>query len=189
MKNGEYLISYEEKLNEIVLRQCTSKGFLCGQMLGVAELEEKWLQMAPEYIADAIPLINDYPSVAIAWAAYIGMGMAAMWDGDWSTYQDKRDLYVVLRDKRGFDNFDEFITEELLGLSLESEEATSIHELLRSCAHSAMTMIRNEEIEHQSTDAFYIFAHTVKVFYRIGVALELKQLGYKYEKVKVGLPN
>lgn len=189
MKNSEYLASYEEKLTEIVVNQCTSKGFLDGQLLRVEELEEKWREMAPEYIADAIPQVNDYPAVSIAWAAYLGMGIAAMWDGDWAEFQEKKDLYVLLRNRRGFDQFDEFVVEELLGLSPDSEEVESIQELLRGCAHSAMTMIRNEEIEPQSSDAFYIFAHTVKVFFVLGVALELKLLGYKYEKVSVDLPN
>jgi hypothetical protein len=31
--------------------------------------------------------------------------------------------------------------------------------------------------------AYYTFARTVKVMYRIGAAIELRRLGYKYEKV------
>jgi hypothetical protein len=31
--------------------------------------------------------------------------------------------------------------------------------------------------------AFHVFARAVKVMYRIGAALELKRLGYKFEEV------
>ena len=45
-----------------------------------------------------------------------------------------------------------------------------------------MTLIRREDTEAQSTKAFYIFARTTRVMFRIGAALELKRLGYKFEK-------
>ncbi|MEG1553852.1 MAG: hypothetical protein RSB93_06960 [Rikenellaceae bacterium] len=189
MVNNEYLLSYEKKLSEILIGQCTSKGFLDFQLLEVEELDEIWHEVAPEYMVDAVPQVNDYPAVAIAWAAYIGMGMAKMWDKSWEVYKNKENRYAALRDPRGFDAMDEYISEELLGLSLSSKEYKSIEDLLRECAHTAMNMMRNEKIEPQSTEAFYIFAHTTNVFFRLGVAIELKKLGYKYEKVQVSIPN
>lgn len=189
MVNNEYLLGYEAKLTEILVERCTSKGFLDGRLLEVEELEEKWKEMAPEYMVDAVPQFNAYPAVSIAWAAYVGMGMAAMWDGAWDDYKENKDLYFALRKPRTFDAMDEYIVEELLGLSLDSSEAKSLEELLRGCAHTAIGMMRSEKIEPQTTEAFYVFAHTVKVFFRLGVALELKQLGYKYEKVTVDLPG
>lgn len=189
MINNEYLLGYEEKLTEILVQRCTSQGFLDGRLLEVEELDEKWKEMAPEYMADAVPQFNAYPAVAIAWAGYIGMGMAAMWDGAWNDYKDNKNLYSALRKPRTFDAMDEYIVEEVLGLKLDSPEAKSLEDLLRGCAHSAISMMRGEKIEPQTTEAFYIFAHTVKVFFRLGVALELKQLGYKYEKVTVDVPR
>lgn len=189
MNDNQYLLRYEQQLTESMLEKCTSKGFLDGQLLEVEELNEKWTEIAPEYMVDAVPEFNNYPAVAISWAAYIGMGMAAMWDGDWGQYKDSKDLYGTFREPRGFDAMDEYVVEKLLGLSLDSPENVSTAELLLGCAHSAMSMMRNEKIEPQSTDAFYIFARTAKVFFKIGVALELKKLGYKYEKVKVEIPR
>jgi len=72
-----------------------------------------------------------------------------------------------------------------LGLALDSEEAQKIEQVMRSCAHTAMTMIRREDTEAQSTKAFYIFARTTRVLFRIGAAIELKRLGYKFEKVNL----
>jgi hypothetical protein len=81
---------------------------------------------------------------------------------------------------------DEHIVQNILGLTLESEEATKIEDMMRSCAHMAMTLIRREQVEGQSTKAFYIFARTAKVLYRIGASLELRRLGYRFEKVAMG---
>jgi hypothetical protein len=33
--------------------------------------------------------------------------------------------------------------------------------------------------------AFHVFARAIKVMYRIGAALELKRLGYKFEEVQL----
>ena len=57
--------------------------------------------------------------------------------------------------------------------------------LLQEEFHSqaAVTLIRREQIEPQSPMAFHVFARAVKVMYRIGAALELKRLGYKFEEV------
>lgn len=185
MENNQHLLRYEEKLTEIVVNHSTSKGFLDSHLLRVEELDEKWAAMAPEYMADAVPEVNNYPAVAIAWAAYVGMAMAAMWDGAWNEFNQRNDLYKILREPRGFDQMDEYIMEEILGLEQGTTDSEMFAELLRSCAHAAMALIRNERFEPQSADAFYVFASTAKVFFRLGVALELKQLGYTYKKVKV----
>jgi hypothetical protein len=46
-------------------------------------------------------------------------------------------------------------------------------------------MIRKEGIEPQSVMAFHLFARVAKVFYRLGVSLELRHRGYKYVKMNV----
>lgn len=189
MKNNEHLRQYEAKLTEILVGQCSEKSFLSGHLLEVEELDEKWSIIAPEYMIDAVPLVNDYPAVAIAWAAYIGMGLASIWDGAWENFGNKPDLYATMRNARGFDEMDEYVMEELLGIELNSTDYELFEGLLRSCAHTAMALIRNERFEPQSADAFYVFAATAKVFFRLGVAIELKQLGYEYRKLKVEVPE
>lgn len=188
MENNQHLLRYEEKLTEILVGQCTSKGFLDGYIIEIEELDEKWNEIAPEYMVDAIPQVNEYPAVAIAWAAYLGMGVAAMWDGAWDEYKDEKSLYSIIKQPRGFDAMDEYVMEELLGIKTDTRDNETFEELLRGCAHTAMTLIRNEKFEPLSADAFYVFAKTVKVFFRLGVSIELKQLGYKYKKVAVEEP-
>ena len=53
-------------------------------------------------------------------------------------------------------------------------------------SNTAITYIRREEVEAQSTKAFYIFARATRVLFRIGAAMELHRLGYKFEKVNLG---
>lgn len=184
MKDNQYLMKYEEQLSEVLVDRCTSLGFMDGQMIQVEELDEKWSEIAPDYMIDAVSEVNTYPAAAISWAAYLGMAVAAMWDGAWDEYESRADLYAILREPRGFDAMDEHIVRECLGIEVDSEEGESIAALLLGCAHTAMVLIRNEKFEPQSADAFYVLASTVKVFFRLGVSLELRMLGYEYRKVR-----
>ena len=64
------------------------------------DVEEKWEEIAKAYIPDGIREFQDYPSASLGWMMYIG-----------------DDLYAYLRDKRGYDQMDEYIREEVLQLS------------------------------------------------------------------------
>lgn len=188
MENIAYFDKYEEKLTEVLMRLCTDLGVMNGQLLAAEELEENWKEIVPEYMVDAVPQIKDYPTVSVAWAGYLGIGLAVLWDRDWAKYKDDPNLYKFFVQPRGFDCMDEFILEELLGVKLESKEFLEVEGVMRSCAKTAVDMIRKEEIESQSPDAFYVFARSVKVLFKIGVSVALKRLGYKYEKVTVANP-
>ena len=78
---------------------------------------------------------------------------------------------------------DEYIVQNILGLTLDSADAKQIMNILLCCAQKAVTFVQHEQIEHQTVKAFHIFARTVKVMFRIGAALQLRRLGYKYHKV------
>ncbi|WP_321426515.1 hypothetical protein [uncultured Bacteroides sp.] len=188
MENIAYFDKYEEKLTEVLMRLCTDLGVMNGQLLAAEELEEKWKEIVPEYMVDAVPQIKDYPTVSVAWAGYLGIGLAVLWDRDWAKYKNDPNLYKFFVEPRGFDCMDEFILEELLGVKLESKEFLEVEGVMRSCAKTAVDMIRKEGIEPQSPDAFYVFARSVKVLFKIGVSVALKRLGYKYEKVTVANP-
>jgi hypothetical protein len=86
---------------------------------------------------------------------------------------------------RGFDCLDEYVIECLVGYKLDSEENKKLEAAIRKAANTAQTMIRKEGIEPQSVMAFHLFARVVKVFFRLGVSLELRHLGYKYVKVNL----
>lgn len=183
-KQTEYLGNYEERLRRTIVGLLSSAGWLDGELLTVGELNEKWRAAAPGYMADAVPQIADYPLAAVAWAMYVGMGSALLWDRDWNRYSATEDWYAMLSSPRGFDRLDEYVTESLLALPLYSQQAHKLEDMVRSTARSALAMIRKENIEAQSATAFHVFARTVKVMFEAGVAVELRRLGYKYVRVE-----
>ena len=176
----EVLNKYEEVLRSTLIKYFTEKKLLEGQLLEVEELNQKWHDAAPSYMADAVPEIAKYPLVAIAWAMYEGMGIAVLWDKEWNRYENVEDIHKMLTEPRGFDCMDEYITEILLCHPLESEEATKLENMIRSMAEMAQMLIRKEGIEAQSVMAFHLFARTTKVMFELGVSVALKSLGYKY---------
>lgn len=183
MEKIEYYNQFENKVAEALLKMCRDKGYIGEHLLTVEELDEKWHDLAPEYMVNAVPEFNKYPMVAIAWAAYLGMGMASVWDGAWEEYEKREDLYAAFVGPRGFDYMDEYIMKEMMGIATDSKEFKEILGLYQDLAEVALGMIRKEAIEPQSIDAFQIFARTVKIFYKIGISIALKLLGYKYEKM------
>ena len=180
-ENILYYDTYEENLLREVLRMCTSLGMLDGELLASEDIDQKWKEWAPEYIAEALPEVNAYPDFAIACAGYAGMAVAHWWDADWGRNHSAK--YSSLHGPRGFDDMDEHIVQNILGLALDSVEAKQIMNILLCCAQKATTFIQHEQIEHQTVKAFHIFARTVRVMFKIGSALELKRLGYKFQKV------
>lgn len=183
MENLEYFDTFENNLLQELMKLCTSHKMLEGTLLASDDIDERWKEYAPEYMADAVPQVNAFPAAAIAWAGYVGMAVAHRWDENWSEYATEP--YDKLHGEQGFDDMDEYIVQNILGLPLDDEAAQKIEEMMRRCANTAITYIRREETEAQSTKAFYIFARTTRSMFRIGAAMELHRLGYKFEKVNV----
>ena len=155
MELKEYLDNFEEKLQQEILRLCTNYKFLNGTLLATDDIDNYWQVIAPEYMADAVEQVQDYPTVSVAWAA-------------------------------GFDDMDEHLIRDIIGIPLESEDAKDIEEMIRRCAQKAIDLIRHEQIEPQSPVAFHVFTRAVRVMYRTRAAIQLKNMGYKFEKVSFG---
>ena len=180
-ENTQYYDAYEANLLQELMKMCASLGMLDSELLNSEDIDQKWKEWAPEYIAEALPEVNSYPEFAIACAGYAGMGVAHWWDADWGRHHSAK--YESLHGPRGFDDMDEHIVQNILGLSLDSPEAQQFMNILLCCAQKAVTYIRHEHNEAQTVKAFHIFARTVRVMFKIGAALELKRLGYKFHKV------
>ncbi len=181
--NTKYFDDFEQKLTTELLRRCSSLGLLDGKLLETDDINGRWKELAPEYIADAVTQIRDYPTVSVAWAAYLGMAVANHWDADWETHAHSP--YQSYYGAQGFDDMDEHIVYDLLGITQESPEADKLESAIRLCGETAVSMIRHEQIAPQSPEAFHIFARACKAMFRIGAALELRRLGYKFEKVNL----
>lgn len=181
MEEKEYYEKFEKSLTDSLLRLCTSHKALDGMLLESEDISARWDTLAPEYLADAAGQISDFPEAAAGWAGFLGMAVAHLWDKDWQAHKD--DPYTCFRGRRGFDDMDEHIVRDILGLPLSSGEAGKINSLMLACSQLCIDSIRHENIEPQSRRAFYVFVICIKTLYRIGAALELKRLGYRFEKV------
>lgn len=179
----EYLDNFEEKMQEELLRLCRNYKMLDNMLLCNDDIDERWKELAPEYMVDAVEQIRDYPTVSVAWAAYIGMAIAWSWDADWERHKDMS--YKSLYGPHGFDDMDEHIVGTMLGVSLDSAEAKEIEAIIRRCGETAVTLIRHEQIDPQTPMAFHVFARACRSMYRIGAAIELKRLGYHFEKINL----
>jgi hypothetical protein len=183
MEQIEYLLNFEEKLKYELVNLCTSYNMLSGQLLETEDISNRWKEFAPEYIADAIKEIKDYPTVSIAWAGFLGMGVAYYWDMDISLFNTHP--YKSYYGNEGFDDLDEQVMYRILRFNPKEKECIERENMIRRCAEKALSMIRHEQIEPQSPMAFHIFARATKVKFHIGAALELKRLGYKFEAVNI----
>ena len=85
--NKVYLERFETRLQHELLQLCCSQKMLNGTLLASEDIDQQWQKLGPEYLADAVTQIKDYPTVSVAWAAYLGMGIANGWDKDWNRYQ------------------------------------------------------------------------------------------------------
>ena len=183
MVNKVYLENFENRIVNELLKLCTQYNVLEGTLLSTDDIDARWHEIAPEYVADAVPNIASYPTVAVAWAGYVGMAVAHLWDSDWAAHC--KDGYSSLYGPAGFDDMDEHIVQKVLGFHLESREAKGIEQMMRRLGETALSLIRRENIEPQSPMAFHVFARAIKSMYRIGAAIELKRLGYKFEQVSL----
>jgi len=181
MEQQEYLDNYEVQLTEHLLRMLTSMELLDGKLLETPDITDKWDGMAQSYVTDGVREFAKYPTVALGWAMYLGMAVARYWDVDWDLYSKVGNLYEHLRDKRGFDYMDEVVRGEILGLDADAFE--HMERVVQDCAHQVLNKMRHEQIEPQSPLAFYVYVRSVRTLYRIGAAVELKALGYKFERV------
>ena len=78
---------------------------------------------------------------------------------------------------------DDYIMENIIGEKLGTEGAKRLQSAAYSCSKWAISMISKENIEFGSVKAFYVLSRTVKVMYKLGAALQLRRLGYKFEKM------
>ena len=183
IRDKEYLMSFENKVQEELLKLCTSYEFLDGKLLATEDIDNQWTVLAPEYVADAVPEIQNYPVVSVAWAMYLGMAVAYGWDKDWEAYALAP--YKSYYGEQGFDDMDEHITRDLLGMPLDGRSAKELEAMVHRCGQTAVSLIRNERIEPSTPMAFHVYARTIKAMFRTGAAIQLRRMGYKFERVNL----
>jgi len=180
---SRYLADFEMKMYIVLEEKCRSMNVLAvGTIQSSEDIDMWWKENAPHYMEDAIREFNRYPSVVIAWAGFLGMAIAQYWDMDWDKYQKRG--YKSFYGKEGFDDMDENIIQNILGYPLKSDLGIRIAEVMRSLSHEAINMIRHENVEHGTEKAFHVLVRTLRCMFRIGAAIRLHTLGYKWTKVE-----
>ena len=167
--------SFKDRLTEHLLRICTSEGYLGGTLLSSPDIDEAWVRYAPSYYGDAVYEFNGYPEFTLACAGFLGMAVAALWDRDWPRYREMP--YSFFLGERGFDDMDDHIAADIL------KDRKWAPSALQSVSGAAYHYLMKEHPEAGTVEAYRLFLAACEVLFKIGAAIELHRLGYKYEKV------
>lgn len=141
------------------------------------DVEEKWQPIAEAYLPDGIREFADYPVASLGWMMFVGMAVAKFWDEDWEKYGKEDDLYTPLRDKRGYDQLDEYILDEVL--DLHGDAAEERQTLVGDCAERAKRALFALDIEPGTVEAFKGYVACLQCMYQLGMAAQLKAMGYR----------
>ncbi len=168
---------YESQLETHLLEYANKTELLKGMLLNSEDIDSKWDTFIEPFLADAVKEFNSYPEYVLACAGYLGMAVAYLWDTDWEQYSDKP--YSFYQSERGFDDMDDYINDHIIKDSEFSVQA------MQNCSYAAYHFLMRYKIEAGSIAAYKCFVATVSVMYRIGAAIQLKRMGYKFERIEL----
>lgn len=183
MNEEQYLAQFAGRLQDELNAICREAEVMGDKLLENDDIDFKFEKLASDYFACAVKEIPKYPEVSLAWAGYMGMAVAKLWDYDYQAFSKAE--FKDFLGLRGFDDMDEHILSAILGYGLDSVQAQKINNLMSSLASMALGMIRHENIEPQSPRAYYVYARAVQTIYRTAASIELYILGYKLERYDV----
>lgn len=145
------------------------------------DLEELWAKIGEAYLPDALREWNKYPTVSLGWIMYVGMAVARYWDTDWHLYSKVDNLYTYLRDRIDFDHMDDYICQQVLLLKVE--EHKQLVGVVAECASRTESKLTHMGLQPGSEEAFRGFIAALHQMYLMGIAIELKSLGYHMTKM------
>lgn len=157
-------------------RYLTERGAVDERLPECPDVEGKWPAIAEAYLPDGAREFADYPVASLGWMMFVAMAVTRFWDVDWEKYDKIDDLYLYLRDKRGYDELDEYILDEVL--DLHGDAAESMQSLVGDCAERTKRAIFALDIEPGTVDAFKAYVGGLQVMYQMGMAVQLKAMGY-----------
>lgn len=169
--------NFEDKLKQILLQYLRQEGAVGERFPICPDVEEKWKEIGDAYLPDGVREFNEYPMVSLGWTMFLGMTIAKFWDEDWEKYDNMTFLYEYIRDKRGFDEMDEYILEEIL--NFDEEKCKKTTELVAECASITNTFLRNQNIEPGTKAAVEAYIQSLNQMYLMGMAVQLNEMGYK----------
>lgn len=145
------------------------------------DLEQLWAKIGESYLPDAMREFNKYPTVALGWIMYVGMALAKYWDEEWELYSKVEDLYKYLRDRIDFDHMDDYICETVL--LLNEEEHKALNNIVAECASRTYNLLIHQGLQPGTEEAFRGFIAAIHQMFLMGIAIELKTLGYHMTKL------
>lgn len=154
---------------------------LLHRLIDAPDIEERWEAIAQSYMADGIREFADYPVVSLGWMMYVGMAVAKLWDEDWARYSKIPDLYLHLRDPRGFDAMDEHIRGFIL--KLKGKDYDALEQLVGQCAARTYNKLRHSGYEPGTKDAFKAYVACIHQLYEMGAAVQLHRMGYRMTQI------
>lgn len=169
--------TFRERIKEDLHRYLMAEGRVDERLPEAEDIEGKWETITQAYLPDGIREFTGYPTVSLGWMMYVGMAVAKMWDEDWEKYSAMENLYVMLRDARGYDLMDEYVRGEVLGL--EGDAYERMESLVAECASRTYSQLRHAGFEPGTTAAFHAYVDCLHQLYLMGAAVQLKAMGYK----------
>ena len=174
---------FENKLSKDLHQYLIAMGKVDERMPECPDVEEKWEPIAQSYLVDGIREFADYPTVSLGWMMYLGMAVAKFWDAEWEIYSKIEDLYLYIRDKRGYDCMDEYVREEVL--LLEGDDYDALEKLVGECASRVHNALLHQHLEPGTKEAFNGYVVCLQQLYLMGAAVQLKRMGYHMTKMDV----
>ena len=131
--------NYHDTFESTLRSYLSERGLIDPVLPECDDVEQKWEQIATSFLPDALREFGDYPDAVLAWMIYLGMAVAKYWDVEWSIYDNIQDLYKYIREKRGFDNIDDYVCDEVLLLA--SDEKATIQKQVVNVASFADSLL------------------------------------------------
>lgn len=147
-----YLEKFEQTVHQRLAEFLVNKNVVDNRLPEADDIMDRWEKLCLCYLPDGVREFAGYPTVSLGWMMYIGMAIAHMWDEDWEMYSKFDDIYTsILLKGRGYDEMDEYISEDVLHLSPTDAENTAkivgdsaqmVHNLLMHEGFEAPTLPR-----------------------------------------------
>lgn len=173
---------FEQIFHDDLYSYLLSMGMVDERLPEAPDLEQLWPKLGESYMADGIREYNTgYPSVSLGWMMFIGMAVAKYWDVEWELYSKVSDLYAYLRDRIDYDHIDDYILDSVL--CLDAAARKRVNDIVAESASRTYSRITHMHLEQATADAFRAYTAALHQMYLMGVAVELKSLGYHMTKL------
>lgn len=176
-------MDFEKQTLEDLHRFLVSIGRVDKILPETQDLQDLWPGVLEAYLPDGVREFEQYPVVSLGWMMFLGMAVARYWDTDWEKYNAEggKAIYLRLRDEKGYDNLDDNILLNVLGL--DEKEAEEVNKIVGECASRTLSALQRAHIEAGTEAAARVYVGALHALYTMGAAMELNALGYHMQKM------